>query len=80
MWGSIIGMIIGLLFFPPFGMILGILIGAIFGELLAGQSSGKALKAGLVSCIATLATMIIKLSLSAILSFYYISALIKNFT
>ena len=43
-WGSVIGMIIGIIFFPPFGMILGLLAGAILGELLSGKKGAEAMK------------------------------------
>ena len=36
-WGAIIGMMAGIIFFPPFGMISGIFIGAILGELLPAK-------------------------------------------
>ena len=41
-WGSVIGMLIGIIFFPPWGMITGLLIGAIIGELIAGKENSKA--------------------------------------
>ncbi len=71
-WGSIIGMIIGIFFFPPFGMILGIIIGTITGELLAGKEHSEALKVGFVTFIASMTVIIIKLSLSLILTFYFL--------
>ena len=79
-WGSLIGMIVGLIFFPPFGMIFGILIGAICGELMAGRSSGTALKTGFVSFAATVSTMFLKLAISSVLTFYFILTLIQLFT
>ncbi|MDD3641420.1 MAG: DUF456 domain-containing protein, partial [Atribacterota bacterium] len=45
-WGAAVGMIIGLLFFPPFGIIFGLLIGAFVGELIAGKDQSQAFKAG----------------------------------
>ena len=33
-WSSIIGMIIGIIFFPPFGLLIGAFCGAVLGELL----------------------------------------------
>ena len=71
-WGSIIGMILGLVFFPPFGIILGILIGAICGELIAGKEHSKALKAGFASFAGTMVAMTAKLVVSAVLGFFYI--------
>jgi len=43
-YGSALGMIIGILFFPPFGIIFGLLIGAFLGELIAGKNQSQALK------------------------------------
>ena len=43
-WGSIIGMFIGMIFFPPWGMILGLLFGAVIGELIDGKKTLKLLK------------------------------------
>ncbi|MBU1078766.1 MAG: DUF456 domain-containing protein [Spirochaetes bacterium] len=71
-WGSVIGMVLGLLFLPPFGMIIGILLGAIIGELYAGKEKSKALKAGVVTFVANVAAMVIKLSLSIVMAFYFI--------
>ena len=48
-WFSIIGMLIGIFFFPPFGMILGMLFGAIIGELVAGKAKAEAIKVGIIS-------------------------------
>lgn len=76
MWGSIIGMLIGIIFFPPFGMIVGILVGAIIGELIGGYSSAKALRSGFFSFIATLTIMILKFSTAVLMTYAYIRAAI----
>jgi uncharacterized protein YqgC (DUF456 family) len=46
MWGSIGGMAVGLLLFPPWGVFLGAFAGAIIGELLAGKKGHRALRVG----------------------------------
>lgn len=75
-WGSILGLIIGTLFFPPFGMILGVLIGAIVGELIAGKSESEAMRAGLATFVASLVMIVAKLVLSGIMTFYFVKELI----
>lgn len=70
-WGSFIGMILGIFFFPPLGMIIGLLLGAIIGEVLAGQNRSAALKAGLGSFLFSLIAMFLKLSLSVVMAFYF---------
>lgn len=72
MWGSIIGMVIGIIFFPPFGMIAGILFGAIIGELIGGYSSSKALRSGFFSFVATITIMILKFSTAVLMTYVYI--------
>ena len=70
-WGSIIGMIIGILFFPPFGMILGLFVGAVLGELIAGKEEWQALKVGTVTFVASMLMILIKLAASGIMTFYF---------
>ncbi|MDL2230701.1 DUF456 domain-containing protein, partial [Alistipes sp. OttesenSCG-928-L06] len=63
--GSLAGLIIGLLFFPPWGMILGSFIGAFAGELIYdNRNTSKALKVGMASFVAFLLGTGAKLTLS----------------
>ncbi|RJP60819.1 MAG: DUF456 domain-containing protein [Ignavibacteriales bacterium] len=78
-WGSVIGLIIGLFFFPPFGIIIGTLIGAIVGELIAGKSESQALKAGFATFIASLIMVVAKFVLSGIMTFYFVKGIVDNF-
>jgi uncharacterized protein len=77
MWGSIAGMLIGVIFFPPFGMIAGILLGAIIGELIGGYSSAKALRSGFFSFVATITVMVLKFSTSVLMTYVYIRAAVS---
>ena len=43
---SVIGMIIGFIFLPPFGVFIGAFSGAVAGEMMAGKRGGTALKVG----------------------------------
>lgn len=70
-WGSIIGMLVGLFFFPPFGMIIGLLIGAVIGEFVAGKNGTEAFRIGLVTFVASIIMIIVKLIISGIMTFYF---------
>jgi len=74
-FGSIIGMVIGIIFFPPLGMLVGAFIGAVAGEFLKGKSSPEAFKAGWGVFVGTMLGIGIKLAASAVMSFYFIKAL-----
>ena len=78
-WFSIIGMIIGMFFFPPFGMILGLLLGAIIGELIAGKAKLEAVKIGFVSFVFSLLAIIIKIVLVSVIAFYFSKAVIQYY-
>ena len=69
--GSIAGLILGLIFFPPIGMVVGVLVGAIAGELIAGKKNYEALKAGIATFIGNIFSIFLKLATSVVMAFYY---------
>lgn len=71
-WGSVIGMIGGIFFFPPFGMILGLFLGAVAGELLAGKKELEALKVGTVTFLTSILMIFIKLGVSGVMTYYFL--------
>lgn len=74
-WGTIIGMVLGIFFFPPLGIVFGAFLGAILGEIIAGKEASKALKAGWGVFIGVMAGMMLKLILAGVMTFYFIKAL-----
>lgn len=70
-WGSMLGMLAGMIFFPPLGMLIGIAVGAIAGELYAGKENSEALKAGLFTFIVSILMIVVKLVLSVIMSYHF---------
>lgn len=75
-WGSAIGMIIGIFFIPPWGIIVGAFIGALVGELLTGKSGKKALRAGWGILIGNVLGVGLKLAFTTVVLFYYIKAML----
>lgn len=75
-WGSTIGLVIGL-FLGPWGIIAGPFVGAVVFELFDGKNARQAIKAGFGSFIGLLTGTILKLICSGMMIYYYIEALVK---
>ena len=72
--GTMVGLIAGLLFFPPFGIIIGPFVGAYIGEMLKDSSDkNKALKAAFGSFIGFLTSTFLKFIAAVIFTGLYIS-------
>ena len=76
-WGSIIGLFVGIVAPIPFGFIIGPFVGAVVGELIEGKDTGDALRSGLGSFIGFVATTGAKLALGIVFLWFYIEAVYK---
>lgn len=70
-WGSILGMLVGIFFFPPVGIIVGPLVGAFVGELIGGKTSDRALKSAVGSFAGLLVNIVIKVIASGVIGYYF---------
>lgn len=75
-WLSVIGMLVGMVFFPPFGMLVGAFAGALAGELMAGRREGEAAKAAWGVFIGTMAGVGLKLAVSLAMLVIYVIELL----
>jgi uncharacterized protein YqgC (DUF456 family) len=74
--GSFVGLVLGLLFFPPFGFLFGPFLGAFAGELYVQRSDIKAAaRAALGSLMGVLAGSLLKLALVLWMAWMFYAAL-----
>ena len=71
-WGSAIGLIVGLFFFPPLGLIIGSMLGAFVGEMIDGKSAESAVKPAFGSLIGFLSSIFLRFALSIIMAYYFV--------
>ena len=74
-WGATVGLIVGIFFFPPLGLIVGPFIGAFAGEIINKQDSNKAFRSAIGSFIGFVAGTLMKLGITVVMGYYFITAL-----
>jgi uncharacterized protein YqgC (DUF456 family) len=74
-WYSIVGMLLGVFFVPPWGIIVGAFAGAVVGELIIGKKGKAALQAGWGILVGTMAGIGVKLAFCGAVLFFYVKAL-----
>lgn len=74
---GIIGMIIGLIIFPPFGGLVGVFAGILLAEIIRGNSQEKAVRAATGGLVGSIVGMAITLVLSIVFLFIFAIFAIK---
>ena len=74
---GIIGMILGLIIFPPFGGLIGVFVGILIAEIIRGNSQEKAVRAATGGLVGSIVGMVITLILAIIFLFAFVIFAIK---
>jgi hypothetical protein len=74
--GSVAGMLIGILFFPPWGLFAGAFLGALSGELAARKGGRDALRTGWGVFVGIMVSTGIKLAFTGVILFFYLKEMI----
>jgi len=77
-WGSVVGMLLGMFLLPPFGAIIGTFAGAVLGELLFGRKDADALRAGWGVFAGTMLSLAAKLAVCGAIAFFYLRAVFRG--
>jgi len=69
-WGSVVGLLVGMIWFPPFGMIAGTFVGALLGETAHGRTTRQSLRAAWGVFVGTMLGIVVKLVVSGVIAWY----------
>ncbi|APD05758.1 uncharacterized protein UJ101_00205 [Flavobacteriaceae bacterium UJ101] len=73
--GCLLGMIIGLLFFPPFGMLIGCFLGAVIFEILLDSKSLRpSIKAGFGAFLGFISSTLISFLISILFAYIFFTS------
>jgi hypothetical protein len=71
-WGSVVGLLVGMIFFPPFGLIIGAFVGAVAAEAIFNRGKSNPWRAGLGVFAGTMLGTLLKLATSGVIAFYFV--------
>jgi len=71
-WGATLGLVVGLIFFPPWGIIIGPFVGAFIGEYSDPENRDKALKSAFGAFLGVVFSMGLKLAVVGVIAYYYV--------
>jgi uncharacterized protein YqgC (DUF456 family) len=75
--GSLVGLLVGMFFFPPLGLIIGSFLGALAGELIHNRSdNNKALKVAFGAFLAFIFSTGAKMIISSVMLYYAVKAML----
>jgi uncharacterized protein YqgC (DUF456 family) len=74
-WGAVLGVIVGVFFFPPVGIIIGPIVGALLGELMAGKNTAEAMRSAFGTILGFLTGVLLKLVAVGFMAWYFFSNL-----
>ena len=69
-WGSVLGLLAGMIWFPPFGMIFGTFVGALVGEWLRTRHTRRSLRAAWGVFVGTMFGIVLKLVVSGVIAWF----------
>jgi uncharacterized protein YqgC (DUF456 family) len=69
-WGSVLGLLAGMIWFPPFGMIFGTFLGALAGEFLRTRHTRRSLRAAWGVFVGTMVGIVLKLVVSGVIAWF----------
>lgn len=78
-WGSVVGMLVGSFFIPPFGTIIGAFLGALLGELVFHRENRRPLKAAVGVFTGTMLATILKLAAAGTAGVYFVRGVVRAF-
>lgn len=70
--GSIIGMLAGMIFFPPFGLIVGAFAGALLGEVLFHRDNAHPFRSAFAVLRGTLLATLVKLVVTGVIAIAFV--------
>jgi uncharacterized protein YqgC (DUF456 family) len=77
-WGAVLGMLLGAIFFPPFGLLIGAFLGAVGFELIFNEETRQSMKAGLGVFMGIILGIFVKLGASGVMAYFFIKAVFTS--